>query len=340
MRHGLDRRDFLRLAAGAALGAPFGLLDIATAAEGAPFRLAYLSDTHLCEADVDDRPLRAALKAIADINALDPRPDLVLFAGDLTEHGSPAELELGRRVLAKLRAPVKLVAGEHDWYLDLGAAWQRLFGPPSHSFDHRGIHFVGLHSVGEADFWTGRGLLAAERQREAASLDGSLRGPFEVGDAQRRWLAADLARVAPSTPVVLFTHVPLFRYAPAWHFSAADGADALALLRPFRRATVLHGHTHQLLCHRDGRIDFHGLLSTAWPLPYPPGGLPALAVQMTRPDPFDPFDGCGDGQLVIRDGAVDAVHNLWARDAITVTARYLDSDGRIDRPPAPPWPSY
>ena len=120
-----------------------------------------------------------------------------------------------------------------------------------------------------------------------------------------------------------------------------DWAEVQALLRPRSRVTVVHGHTHQLLCHRVGGIDFHGMLSTAWPLPYPPQDLPPLAVQMTRPDPFDPFDGCGDGQLLVaRDGSVDVRHDLWDRDPITVTARYLESGGRLDRPPAPPSPAY
>ncbi len=59
--------------------------------------------------------------------------------------------------------------------------------------------------------------------------------------------------------------------------------------------TVIHGHTHQLLSNRIGNITFHGMLSTAWPWPYAPEGLPKLTVQMNRADPFSQFDGCGDG---------------------------------------------
>jgi len=54
---------------------------------------------------------------------------------------------------------------------------------------------------------------------------------------------------------------------------------------------VLHGHTHQVLTNRIGNIQFHGMLSTAWPWPYAPQGLPALTVQMNRPNPFDSNDG-------------------------------------------------
>ena len=63
---------------------------------------------------------------------------------------------------------------------------------------------------------------------------------------------------------------------------------------------MIHGHTHQMLINRIGNIDFHGMLSTAWPWPYAPQGLPALTVQMNRADPFDQFDGCGDGAVQCR----------------------------------------
>jgi hypothetical protein len=77
-------------------------------------------------------------------------------------------------------------------------------------------------------------------------------------------------------------------------------------LKPFEHVTVVHGHTHQLLTNRIDNIYFHGMLSTAWPWPYAPEGLPELTIQMNRPDPFDPNDGLGDGTLTVHaDGLVD-----------------------------------
>jgi 3',5'-cyclic-AMP phosphodiesterase len=328
--------------AGAGLCSTLRVFDVAAAAEPLrTFRLAYLSDTHLGDRSGGDRFIRAARKAVADINALKPRPDFVLFGGDLAEHGTSAELELGHRILGELAVPCKLVAGEHDWYLDLGQAWQQLFGPPSYSFDHKGVHVVALHSVAEDDFWTERRLSPEARFRAATELDGQLRGPFRVGEAQRAWLARDLAKVPVATPLLVFTHAPLYRYQPNWSFAVEDADQVQALLQPFAQVTVLHGHTHQLLCHRIGRIDFHGMLATAWPEPYPASGVPPLTVQMSRPNPFDPFDGCGDGQLVVQgDGRIDVLHNLWDRDPISITADYLSSQGRVDRPALPRLEAY
>ena len=83
------------------------------------------------------------------------------------------------------------------------------------------------------------------------------------------------------------------------------------------------------------------MLSTAWPWPYAPTGLPLLTVQMNRGDPFDQFDACGDGRMdVLADGLVDKIYNLWDRNPVTVRATYLRSHGKVDRPPAPQFASY
>jgi Icc protein len=105
--------------------------------------------------------------------------------------------------------------------------------------------------------------------------------------------------------------------------------------------TVIHGHTHQVLSNRIGNISFHGLLSTAWPWPYAPEGLPKLTVQMSRPNPFDSSDGLGDGRIdVLTDGLVNKIYNLWDRNPVSVPASYLKSNGAKDRPAAPSFDSY
>ena len=116
-----------------------------------------------------------------------------------------------------------------------------------------------------------------------------------MGDAQRDWLKNDLAKVKPETPVIVFSHSPLYKIYKAWNFWTDDAEQVQALLAPFKSVTVIHGHTHQMLTNRIGNIHFHGMLSTAWPWPYAPQGLPKLTVRMNRADPFDEFDGCGDG---------------------------------------------
>jgi 3',5'-cyclic-AMP phosphodiesterase len=356
-----DRRTFLKLSA-ATMGAVlakglmpphnFQLVDVAqaavekgwsgTGAQGsAPFRFAYISDSHLYERTLNQRFVRAIVKAVDDVNALDPQPDFVLYGGDLAQLGAPAEIELGKQILSGLKAPVKMMVGEHDWFLDMGNKWQEMFGPPTYSFDWKGVHMVALQSVNEKDFWTERKMTPEQRMRTVAGLDNAVQSRFEVGAPQREWLKKDLAKVPTTTPIIVFSHSPLYKYYRPWNFWTEDADEVQAILKPYEKVTVVHGHTHQMLFNQIGNISFYGMLSTAWPWPYAPEGLPALTIQMNRADPFDQFDGCGDGQFTVRaEGLADTIYNLWDRNPVTVKAGYLVSGGQVDQPPPPQFASY
>jgi len=350
----LERRDFVKVlsaSAGAILAKgllpphSFQLVEVAHAAP-APgvspkFTFAYVSDTHLYSPKINGQFIRAAVKAVEDVNRLDPQPDFVLFGGDLAQLGQPEELEIGRQILKDIKAPVRMMVGEHDWYLDMGLKWRELFGEPTYSFDHKGVHFSVLMSVMEKDFWTAKGLSPMDRMKTVAGLDNSNQSAFEVGAAQRAWLAKDLEKVDKKTPLVIFSHSPLYKLYRPWNFWTDDAEEVQAILRPFETVTVIHGHTHQVLTNRIGNIHFHGVLSTAWPWPYAPEGLPKLTVEMSRANPFNPHDGVGDGRVeVLTDGLVNKVYDLWDRNPVTVKASYLKSMGKVDRPPAPTFKTY
>jgi 3',5'-cyclic AMP phosphodiesterase CpdA len=348
----LDRRGFMKvsaasLAAAAAAGVDFPFhsftpVRVANAAEtGGGFMFAYISDSHLYDRDVNDRFIRQLLRAVDDVNALDPQPDFVLYGGDLAQLGRRSQLELGRQILANLKAPVHMMVGEHDWFFDLGDGWQDLFGKPTYSFDHKGVHFVVLNSILENDFWTSRGMTPEERMLTVAGLDNGIQGRFQVGAEQREWLTRDLRGIDPATPVIVFSHSPLYKYYRPWNFWTDDAEEVQAILKKFDHVTVIHGHTHQVLTNRIGNIYFHGMLSTAWPWPYAPEGLPELTIQMARPDPFNPNDGLGDGRLTVHpDGLVDMLYSLWNRNPMEVTANYITSGGTKDVPARPALASY
>jgi 3',5'-cyclic AMP phosphodiesterase CpdA len=184
-------------------------------------------------------------------------------------------------------------------------------------------------------------LSPAERMQIVAGLDNGIQSRFEVGDAQRKWLSDDLAKVPHTTPLLVFSHSPLYKYYRNWNFWTDDAEQVQAILKPYRHVTVIHGHTHQMLQNQIGNISFYGMLSTAWPWPYAPTGLPPLTIQMNRADPFDQFDGLGDGQFNVRpDGLADMIYNLWDRNPVTIKADYLTSRGKTARPPGPQFASY
>ncbi|KWR87475.1 serine/threonine protein phosphatase [Cupriavidus sp. IDO] len=267
----LKRRDFLRLA-GAAGGAVF--------ASGLPgwaygrdedFYFVQLSDAHWGFQGPPNPDARGTLpKAVAAVNALPQPPDFIMFTGDLT-HTTDDPQERRRRmrefqsIIAGLKVkPVHLMPGEHDASLDAGAAYQELFGPTHYTFDHKGVHFIVLDNVSDP---AGR-----------------------VGDAQRAWLAADLAHQPKGARIVVFTHRPLFDLYPQWDWATRDGAQVIDTLMPYPNVTVFYGHIHQEHHHMTGHIAHHAARSLMFPLP-PPGSQP-----QRLPVPWDaaqPYRGLG-----------------------------------------------
>jgi len=87
-------------------------------------------------------------------------------------------------------------------------------------------------------------------------------------------LKDDVSGLSASTPIVVFTHIPLWAVYPAWGWATADSAEALASLKRFGSVTVLNGHIHQVLQKVEGNVTFHTAMSTAYPQPAP-GAAPS-----------------------------------------------------------------
>ena len=215
-------------------------------------RAAWLSDAHLLDPDLNDSFASCFESSVFAVNSLDPHPDFVVFGGDLAHVSNPAALARGIKILAKLKAPLRPVAGEHDWYLDLGVAWEKHFGQSFYSFTCRGVFCVVVNTVVQDDFWTQSRLDSRGRMLAAAGLGGEEGRSFGLDQNQRDWLAEELAPHSPDEPIVVFAH------------SAA--AELRTILRPFRLAIVIHGHNHDSRSGRLGGTRFQSMLSTAWPM--------------------------------------------------------------------------
>lgn len=348
------RRDFLKfsgilggtglISLTGAFGA-FKLINVANAEENKGFSFAYISDSHLIVKpgyQKEHRFIKALKKAVDEINALNPPPDFILYGGDLAQLGLKEELEVGKDILSGLKTKTYMMVGEHDWYYDLGEKWTELFGKPWYSFDHKGIHFIVLNSVLVEDYWTEKKMSPMERMLFMAQLDNPKVKPFTVGkgylgDEQIRWLKDDLARVSKNTPIVVFSHSPLYKYYKSWNFWTNDAEEIQKILSPYRTVTVIHGHTHQVLVNRIKNITFYGMLSTAWPWPYAPQGVPKFTREMERADPFNQFDACGVGQVNLNSaGEADKIYNFWDREPLVF--RYQEI--KRNKLPASPEPLH
>jgi len=77
--------------------------------------IAQISDTHIALdcSDADQR-IRDFALTIADINALDPAPDVIVHTGDIVHNGRRDEYARAAAILAKARMPVYVLAGNKD----------------------------------------------------------------------------------------------------------------------------------------------------------------------------------------------------------------------------------
>ena len=325
-----SRRGFLKgVGATAAVSTlPVSMVELAFADPAKNFTFAYISDAHIQHISGDrfvrnwDRGL---IRAVAETNLLRPKPDFVMFGGDLAQLGTKPELDHGAEMLTKLNYKTHMVMGEHDYYLDLGEYWSELFGPHWYSFDHKGVHFVVLNSILTFDEWTfERWPTAEQRMLEMAGLDNPNGSPFMVGEKQRAWLANDLAGLAKNTPVVVFSHSPLQKIYKGWNFWTDDAEEVQALLQPFDDVTVVYGHVHQIQYNQIGNISFNAVMATAWPWPYPKSyaqaeqHMPVLTVPMNRADPFFERDATGWQFIGVDSGRVALDYNLYNNTNRTV----------------------
>ena len=299
-----SRRRILRMAgeiglttfAARAIGVNLGLVQVVSAATGPrasePFSFAIITDSHLFS-QANHKFDKSLADAVQRVNSLSTPPDFVLFAGDIAQNGTEDQLVKGQKILSALKMPVKFIPGEHDWYLDMGKTWRGLFGKETWSFDHKGVHFVGLNSILVKDFWTGAGLGPAQRMGVMEMLESPIAGPWGVQEAQLEFLRKDTAALPVDTPVVLFTHSPLWDYYPRWNFQTSDAPQIREILARFEHVMSFHGHVHQTIYNRIGNLSSAGALSTSWPWPYPPVTLAYPGSQMNRADPANTKDGMG-----------------------------------------------
>ncbi len=340
MKKGITRRKFLKATGmiGAAAAAPLSLVEFSWGAESAEnFTVAYVSDSHLTHIKGKEfvRNFDKGLKrAVTEVNFMRPRPDFVIFGGDLAQLGKKEEIDHGLEIMSKLRYPVKWVIGEHDYYLDLGKYWSEKVSKLHYSFDHKGVHFVVLNSILTYDDWMfNKWKTPEERMSQMARLDNPQGSPFMVKDKQIAWMKKDLSGVSKDTPVVVMSHSPLYKIFKPWNFWTEDAEKVQAVLKPFKKVTVLHGHVHQILYNQIGNISFQAMMSTAWPWPYPVSyaqagnAVPKLTVFMNRADPHSERDATGWSMINVNDGRVLNDFKLWEN-----TNRTLKYDEKLGYP--------
>ncbi len=212
--------------------------------------IAQITDTHIkAGGKLAYRRVDSAAKlrdCVAHLNGLAPRPDVVLFTGDLVDFGKPEEYDVLRDILAPLDMPVFVIPGNHDDR----AAMRKAFSdhdylPPDGEFLHYVIEGYPLRLIG---------------------LDSTVPGsPFGIMCADRLdWLEQQLSQ-ATDRPTVLFMHHPPFITGLAnMDWQNCRNGDALgALVERHRQISrILCGHVHRPI-----HLAWHGITASIAPSP-------------------------------------------------------------------------
>lgn len=218
-------------------------------------RFAQISDSHIGFTGAPNPDVAGTFAhAIDQVNNLGYTPDFVVHTGDLMHLSSPEQFDQVKQMMTALKTPhVFTVPGEHDSVDDAGRKYRDAFGAGSvgdgwYSFDTAGVHVIALvntlnlHKLGH------------------------------LGTDQLEFVEKDVARLSSDTPIIVFSHIPLFAMYPNWGWGTDDAAQALSYLRRFSSVTCLNGHVHQLFSKTEGNVTFYSGTTTAYPLPKPGDG--------------------------------------------------------------------
>ncbi|HKW17520.1 MAG TPA: metallophosphoesterase [Terriglobales bacterium] len=276
---GVNRRGFLKCMAWAGTGAlcvmqggvlkSFALPEAANMKVKGELSFVQISDSHMGFNKPANPDVTGTFQTAIDrIKALNDPPEFILHTGDITHLSKPEQFDTVSQMLQQTGKQVFYVPGEHDFLDDNGKDYLDRFGRNAHgagwhSFDQKGVHFIGLVNV----------------------VDLKAGGLGVLGHEQLEWLEDDVKHLSHSTPIVVFAHIPLWAVYPEWGWGTEDSAQALSCLKNFGSVTVLNGHIHQTMQKVEGNVTFHTACSTAFPQPQPgapqgPGPMKVPAEQL------------------------------------------------------------
>lgn len=240
--------------------------------------IAQISDTHIdLEGPNGAARGRDLERCVADINGLDPLPDVVVHTGDMSQHGTPAEYREAARILSALRCRFVAVAGNRDDRDAIRTTFpaDTYLLPDTPYFQYCVSEFPVRLIVLDT-------LSATSNQGEFCQVRA---------DSLRAALTKD-----PASPTALFMHHPPFEVRESKYpiqFASWDSVERLGRVLDGQRHIVgaFCGHAHRLAEGMVGGVPVRTMPSVAVDLRL--GDYPAAheAVPLYRVHRFDPARG-------------------------------------------------
>jgi Icc protein len=270
-----------------------------------PLLIAQISDLHikapgeLAYGRVDTAA--ALQRCVAALNALQPRPDLVVISGDLVDTPTPGEYDHLKRLLAPLAIPFIGIPGNHDSRAMMRTAFPDWIYAAPDALDQV-VNIGGLEII----------LLDS-------SVDAKPHGELEMASLQ--WLEATLAKLS-DTPALILLHHPPFRtgieHMDVQNLRNVDALEVIVKRHP-RVQGIAAGHVH-----RATLTTFAGVAATICPAPNHAVALDLGALLppsfIVEPPAFHLhvwFPGAGFGRLVTHSvpiGRFEGPHPFFGPD--------------------------
>jgi predicted MPP superfamily phosphohydrolase len=147
-----------------------------------------ISDTHIGFNKEANPDVAGTLKRTIElVNGMLDKPALIVHTGDITHLSKPAEFDTAAQLLSMLKiTELHTTPGEHDVADATATEYFNRYGKASdnrgyYSFDHHGVHFIGLVNV----------------------LNFKANNLAALGNDQLEWLKADLKGRSASTPIAV-----------------------------------------------------------------------------------------------------------------------------------------
>lgn len=198
--------------------------------------IAQVSDIHISDSPhaligvVDNSAVFAT--TVAELNAMKPRPDIVLLTGDLVNDGTVADYQVFRALLKKLEIPFRMIPGNHDNHTEM-------------------VQVLGdLDNMGEEGAYIQHDV--DEYPVRLIGLDTTMEGHHsgELCDQRIAWLS-DRLDENTGKPTAIFMHHPPFDTGIWW----MDGIGITRGVKAFEQLLEQHqqvkavycGHVHRLI---------------------------------------------------------------------------------------------
>lgn len=193
-----------------------------TYAQHAPFRFAWLSDTHV-GSETGEEDLRISVHDLDSLKNI----AFIILSGDITELGWNDQFMLAKSILDSLNKPYYIIPGNHDtkWSESGCTMFDKIWGKDRFVFEYGGFRFIGLHE-----------------------------GPImRMGDGHfapedLRWLDSVLTTMPnKQQPLIFVTHYPVDPSIDNWY-------EITDRLKQYNTQVILCGHGHA-----NGKYSFEGI---------------------------------------------------------------------------------